>query len=50
MCTAGITSVDPELTAYLASQPFEGDIRELERCVMRMLFAKTEGHSLGLDD
>jgi transcriptional regulator with GAF, ATPase, and Fis domain len=46
----GITSVDPELTAYLASQPFDGNVRELEHCVVRMLFAKTEGGSLRLQD
>lgn len=46
----GITAVDPELTAHLASQPFEGNVRELEHCVMSMLFAKSEGDSLGLDD
>jgi transcriptional regulator with GAF, ATPase, and Fis domain len=46
----GITRVDPELTAHLASQPFAGNVRELEHCVLRMLFAKTEGESLGLSD
>jgi transcriptional regulator with PAS, ATPase and Fis domain len=46
----GITAVDPELTAYLASQPFEGNVRELEHCVQRMLFRKAEGASLGLRD
>jgi transcriptional regulator with GAF, ATPase, and Fis domain len=46
----GIIAVDPELTAYLASQAFEGNVRELEHCVVRMLFAKTEGDSLRLQD
>jgi hydrogenase-4 transcriptional activator len=46
----GITGVDPQLTAYLASQPFAGNVRELEHCVVRMLLAKTEGESLGLHD
>lgn len=46
----GITSVDPDLTAYLALQSFEGNVRELEHCVMRMLFAKRDGESLGLRD
>jgi transcriptional regulator with GAF, ATPase, and Fis domain len=46
----GISAVDPELTAYLASQQFEGNLRELEHCVQRMLFRKTEGASLGLGD
>jgi transcriptional regulator with GAF, ATPase, and Fis domain len=46
----GISAVDPELTAHLASQKFEGNVRELEHCVQRMLFRKTEGASLGLGD
>ncbi len=46
----GITRVDGELTAHLASQRFEGNVRELEHCVQRMLFAKTEGTSLGVED
>jgi transcriptional regulator with GAF, ATPase, and Fis domain len=46
----GIAAVDPELTEYLATQPFEGNVRELEHCVVRMLFAKTDGVSLGLHD
>jgi DNA-binding NtrC family response regulator len=46
----GITSVEPELTAHLSQQRFDGNIRELEHCVQRMLFAKTEGVSLGLRD
>jgi transcriptional regulator with GAF, ATPase, and Fis domain len=46
----GITSVDPDLTAYLALHSFEGNVRELEHCVMRMLFAKRDGESLGLRD
>ena len=46
----GISAVDPELAAYLASQKFEGNLRELEHCVQRMLFRKTEGTSLGLGD
>lgn len=46
----GITAVDPELIAYLATQPFRGNVRELEHCVVRMLFGKTEGTSLELRD
>jgi DNA-binding NtrC family response regulator len=46
----GITNVEPELTAYLSQQRFDGNIRELEHCVQRMLFAKAEGVSLGLRD
>jgi transcriptional regulator with GAF, ATPase, and Fis domain len=47
---AGISAVEPELMAHLASQKFEGNLRELEHCVQRMLFKKTEGASLGLSD
>ncbi len=47
---AGISAVEPELTTHLASQKFEGNLRELEHCVQRMLFKKTEGASLGLSD
>jgi transcriptional regulator with PAS, ATPase and Fis domain len=47
---AGISAVEPELTSHLASQKFEGNLRELEHCVQRMLFKKTEGGSLGLSD
>jgi len=47
---AGITVVEPGLTAHLASQKFEGNLRELEHCVQRMLFRKTEGTSLELSD
>jgi len=46
----GITGVDPELIACLALQRLEGNVRELEHCVVRMLFAKTEGDLLGLPD
>lgn len=47
---AGISAVDAELTAHLASQKLEGNLRELEHCVQRMLFKKTAGTSLGLSD
>jgi DNA-binding NtrC family response regulator len=46
----GITRVDSELTACLALQRFDGNVRELEHCVMSMLFAKREGDSLALRD
>ena len=46
----GITSVDPQLTLYLATQRFEGNIRELEHSVQRTLFLKKEGTSIELRD
>ena len=46
----GITAVDPALISHLASQPFQGNVRELEHCVVRMLFGKTTGNSLDLRD
>jgi transcriptional regulator with GAF, ATPase, and Fis domain len=45
-----IESVEPELAHILQSQPFPGNVRELENEVQRMLFAKTAGTSLGLAD
>lgn len=47
---AGIIQVDPELISHLARRHFLGNIRELEHCVQRMLFAKTEGAALELRD
>jgi len=46
----GITSIDPELIQFLERQPFEGNVRELEHAVERMLFGKTDGSSLKLSD
>jgi DNA-binding NtrC family response regulator len=45
-----ITEVESELTEFLRVYPFGGNVRELEHAVERMLFAKTEGHSLKLSD
>jgi DNA-binding NtrC family response regulator len=45
-----ISSVDPHLLSHLESQPLDGNIRELENAVRRMLFLKSEGTSLSLDD
>ena len=45
-----IFSVDPSLLHFLESQPLYGNVRELENTVQRMLFLKSEGTSLGLDD
>ena len=45
-----IASVEPELVDLLRMQPFAGNVRELENVVVRMLFVKTQGASLGLKD
>jgi transcriptional regulator with PAS, ATPase and Fis domain len=47
---APIVSVDPELICFLESLPLTGNVRELENAVQRMLFFKTEGSSLTLED
>jgi transcriptional regulator with PAS, ATPase and Fis domain len=46
----GITNIEPELIHFLERQPFDGNVRELEHAVERMLFGKTEGNSLRLSD
>jgi two-component system, NtrC family, response regulator HydG len=46
----GIVSIDPQLVQFLERHPFDGNVRELEHGVERMLFAKAEGTSLGLAD
>jgi transcriptional regulator with PAS, ATPase and Fis domain len=45
-----IEAVEPELVRVLQSQPLSGNVRELENGVQRMLFAKTDGTSLGVAD
>jgi DNA-binding NtrC family response regulator len=45
-----ITAVEPELVDFLRTQPFIGNIRELENAVVRMLFAKSHGTSLCVED
>jgi DNA-binding NtrC family response regulator len=45
-----ITGVEPALLHHLESQPFWGNLRELEHAVQRMLFAKVEGSTLLLLD
>jgi DNA-binding NtrC family response regulator len=46
----GISSVDPDLIEHLRDCPFEGNVRELENAVQRMLFHKGEGDSLSRAD
>ncbi|HWF47531.1 MAG TPA: sigma 54-interacting transcriptional regulator [Bryobacteraceae bacterium] len=45
-----ITGVAPCLVAFLQSQSFNGNVRELEHMVERMLFLKTQGDTLDLSD
>jgi two-component system response regulator PilR (NtrC family) len=45
-----VSRVEPELIRLLQSQPFAGNVRELENSVLRMLFSKTQGTSLGMAD
>jgi transcriptional regulator with GAF, ATPase, and Fis domain len=47
---APILRVEPDLLRFLETQPFYGNVRELENAVQRMLFLKSEGTSLGIDD
>lgn len=47
---SGIVSIDPELVRYLQTQPFAGNVRELEHAVERTLFGKSEGTCLQLSD
>jgi DNA-binding NtrC family response regulator len=45
-----VRGVEPCLVAFLESQSFSGNIRELEHSVERMLFSKTQGDTLDLSD
>ena len=45
-----IETLDSELLRHLRKFPFEGNLRELENAVQRMLFAKRDGSSLTLAD
>src|SRR5207245_182947 len=45
-----IVTVEPDLVSLLRAQSFTGNVRELEHAVVRMLFAKNHGTSLGLED
>jgi DNA-binding NtrC family response regulator len=46
----GIASIEPELLQYLQSYVFNGNVRELENAVQRMLFHKNEGDALSRTD
>lgn len=41
----GVTALDPDLLQHLQSCPFDGNVRELENMVQRMLFNKIDGAS-----
>jgi transcriptional regulator with PAS, ATPase and Fis domain len=45
-----IRNVEPELVSFLRTQPFSGNIRELENSIQRVLFGKSQGTSLTLED
>jgi transcriptional regulator with PAS, ATPase and Fis domain len=45
-----ISTVDAELIHFLHTQPLCGNVRELENSVQRILFGKSHGVSLSLDD
>lgn len=47
---APIDSISEELVRHLELHLFPGNIRELEHAVQRMLFAKSEGSTLTLED
>jgi len=45
-----VDSIDEKLVRYLMVEAFPGNVRELDNAVQRMLFCKSEGTSLSLDD
>jgi transcriptional regulator with PAS, ATPase and Fis domain len=45
-----IIDVEPQLLTLLQTEPFPGNVRELENAVQRMLFLKIEGTSLSTFD
>ena len=47
---ARIESLDPDLLQHLQACRFEGNVRELENAVQRMLFMKGDGSSLTRED
>jgi len=46
----GIESLDPDLIQHLQACPFDGNVRELENAVQRVLFNKGDGNSLSRAD
>jgi two-component system response regulator PilR (NtrC family) len=46
----GVTSLDPDLLQHLQGCTFDGNVRELENVVQRMLFNKADGHSFSRAD
>lgn len=45
-----IEHVEPELLSLMEATPFWGNVRELENSIQRMLFLKTSGTALSLED
>ena len=46
----GIESVEPDLVQHFQTCRFDGNVRELENAVQRMLFMKSDGNSLTRED
>jgi transcriptional regulator with PAS, ATPase and Fis domain len=46
----GIEGLEPDLIQHLQEHPFNGNVRELENAVQRMLFNKADGHILSRAD
>ena len=51
-CSGGvpITGVDADVLQYLSTQPFEGNVRELENLIRRVLAFKTQGDRITMAD
>jgi DNA-binding NtrC family response regulator len=45
-----IEAIDPELLRFMQMQSFDGNVRELENHVLRLLFSKRRGNALELAD
>jgi DNA-binding NtrC family response regulator len=46
----GVASLDSDLIEHLRTCPFDGNVRELENAVQRMLFNKVDGDSFSRAD